>query len=221
MISWSYALRRMRIFWFIEGRRALLLEDLDDAASTHGAATLTDREPQTLRHRDRTDQPDGHLGVITRHRHLSALRQTHLTGHIRGPEIELRPIIIEKRGVPATLLTTQHIHLRGKLRMRRDRPRLGQHLATLHIIPPDPPQQHPDVVASLPLIQQLAEHLHPRHHRLGGHRADPDNLDLLTNLHHTLLHPTRHHRPTAGDREHILNRHQKRLVHLPLRLRDI
>ena len=30
-----------------------LLEDLDDAAGADGAATLTDREPQTFFHRDR------------------------------------------------------------------------------------------------------------------------------------------------------------------------
>src|SRR6266542_2471648 len=108
MISWSYALRRMRIFWFIASRRALLLEDLDDAAGTHGAATLTDREPQPLGHRDRGDQPHGHLGVIPRHRHLGPLRQAHLTGHVGGPEVKLRPVVVEN-GVcrpPSSRLST-------------------------------------------------------------------------------------------------------------------
>src|SRR6266545_2102184 len=104
MISWSYALRRMRIFWFIERRRALLLEDFDDAAGTDGAATLTDRKPQPLGHRDRGDQPHGHLGVIPRHRHLGPLRQRHLTRHISGPEVKLRPVIVEERRMPPPLL---------------------------------------------------------------------------------------------------------------------
>src|SRR6266496_156077 len=221
MISWSYALRRMRIFWFIASRRALLLEDLDDAAGTHGAATLTDREPQPLGHRDRGDQPHGHLGVIPRHRHLGPLRQGDLTGDVGGPEVKLRPIVIEERRVPPPLLPRQHIHLRAELSMRRDRPRLGKDLATLHIIPPRPTQQHPDVVTRLPLIQQLAEHLHPSHHRLGRGRADPNDLHLLPHLHHTLLHPPGHHSPPPGDREHILNRHQERLIDLPLRLRNV
>src|SRR6266536_2648196 len=195
MISWSYALRRMRIFWFIGGCRALLLEDLDDAAGADGAATLTDREPQPLGHRDRGDQPHGHLGVVPRHRHLGPLRQAHLTGHIGGPEVKLRPVVVEKRRMSPTLLPRQHVHLRGELGMRRDTARPGQHLATLHVIAPGAPQQHPDVVAGLPLIQQLAEHLHPGHHRLGSGRADPNDLHLPPNPHHTLLHPAGHHRP--------------------------
>src|SRR6266511_2252188 len=106
MISWSYALRRMRIFWFIASRRALLLEDLDDAAGTHGAATLTDREPQPIGHRDRGDQP---------HRHLGPLRQAHLTGHVGGPEVKLRPVVVEERRMPPPLLPAQHVHLRAEL----------------------------------------------------------------------------------------------------------
>ena len=35
------------------------------------------------------------------------------------------------------------------------------------------------------------------------------------------LDPSRRHRPPSRDREHILHRHQKRLVHVPLRLRDV
>src|SRR5690606_4431451 len=38
-------------WWIAYG--SALLEDLGDAAGAHGAATLTDREPQTLVHRDR------------------------------------------------------------------------------------------------------------------------------------------------------------------------
>jgi hypothetical protein len=39
-------------------------------------------------------------------------------------------------------------------------------------------------------------------------------------VHHTLLHLAGHHRPTTRDREHILDRHQERLVQITLRLRD-
>src|ERR687884_1521740 len=45
MISWSYAFRRMRIFWFICMAGSWLLEDLDDAAGADGAPTLADGEP--------------------------------------------------------------------------------------------------------------------------------------------------------------------------------
>src|SRR6266581_5589136 len=100
MISWSYAFRRMRIFWFMWLPGPSLLEDLDDAAGADRAATLPDREPQPLRHRDRLDQPHRHLRIIPRHRHLRPLRQHNLPRHIRRTEIKLRPVIIEKRRMP-------------------------------------------------------------------------------------------------------------------------
>src|SRR5437868_6746671 len=199
-------------------RSAVLLLDLDDAARTHGPATLTDREPQPLIHRDRLLQLHRHLGVITRHHHLRPLRQIHRAGHIRRPEIELRMIIREERRMPTALLLRQDVHLRRELRVRRNTPRLRQHLPPLHILFLRPPQQRPNVVARPTLIQQLPEHLHTRTRRL-RRRPQPDDLDLLPHLHLTALHPARHHRPPTRNREHILDRHQKRLIDIPRRLR--
>ena len=45
--------------------------------------------------------------------------------------------------------------------------------------------------------------------------------DLFAHLHPPPVHPPRHHRPPPRDREHVLDRHQKRLVHLPRRQRHI
>src|SRR5437660_1211848 len=84
----------------------------------------------------------------------------------------------------------------------------------LHLFLLRPPQQHPNVVPRLPLIQHLAEHLHPRHHRR-LRRLEPHNLHFVPHLHHAPLAPPRHHCPPPADREHILNRHQKRLVNRP------
>src|SRR5688500_18467659 len=110
MISWSYALSLIRIFW----PAAIcvvssLLDDLGDRAGADGAATLSDGEPQTLVHGDRVDQRHLHRRVVTRHAHLGALRQLDRARHIRRPEIELRPIITEERLVAAALLLGQHI----------------------------------------------------------------------------------------------------------------
>src|SRR3972149_5549366 len=115
----------------------LLLVDLDAAARADGAAPLTDREPQPLIHRDRVDQLHPHLRVVSRHHHLSPLRQHDRPGDIRRPEIELRPIPTEERVMPAPLLLGQHIHLSIELRVRRDRPRHPHHL-TPPIPPPEP-----------------------------------------------------------------------------------
>src|SRR5690606_1842874 len=105
-------------------------------------------------------------------------------------------------------------------RMRRDRPRLRQHLTTLHIITTNPPEQHPHVVTGHALIQRLTVHLHPRHHRPTG-LGQTDDLHLIPHPHHTTLHTTRRHRPPTRDGEHILHRHQERLLHIPNRRRHI
>ena len=56
----------------------------------------------------------------------------------------------------------QHVHLGLELGVRRDRARLAQHLAALHVVTLGAAQQQAGVVARLALVQQLAEHLHAR-----------------------------------------------------------
>src|SRR5680860_418334 len=195
------------------------LEDLGDAAGTHRTTTLTDREPQTLIHRDRLTQLHRHLHIVTRHHHLRTRRQLDRPRHIRRPEKELRTIIIEERLMTTTLLLRQHIHLTRKIRVRRNRTRLTQHLTTLHILLINPTQQCTNVVTRLTLIQQLPEHLHTRTRRR-LRLTQPNNLNPVTRIHDPLLHLPRHHRATTRNREHILDRHQKRLIQITIRLRN-
>src|SRR5690606_32458873 len=131
------------------GRRAgpCLLDDLGHHAGADGAAALADGEAQALVHGDRRDQRHHHLDVVARHDHLHALRQLAGAGHVRGPEVELRAVTLEERSVAATLLLRQHVHLRLELRVRRDRTRLRQHLAALHLVTLGAAQQHAHVVA--------------------------------------------------------------------------
>jgi hypothetical protein len=49
----------------------------------------------------------------------------------------------------------------------------------------------------------------------------PHHLDLFPDLHLPALHAPGRHRPATRDREDVLDRHQERLVDLPLRLRDV
>src|SRR5439155_933443 len=49
-----------------------LLQDLGDDAGAHRAAALADREAQLLLHRDRRDQLDRHLRVVTPDHHVLA-----------------------------------------------------------------------------------------------------------------------------------------------------
>src|SRR5437762_2841886 len=142
-----------------------LFFDLGGHAGADGAAAFADREAQPLLHRDRRDQLDPHLRVVPRHHHLHPPRQLHRPRHVRRPQVKLRPVPLEKRRVPPPLLLRQHVHLGVKRRVRRDRPRLRQHHPPLDLVLLHPPQQQPHVVPRLPVVQQLAEHLHPRPHR--------------------------------------------------------
>src|SRR5206468_1941558 len=81
----------------------------------------------------------------------------------------------------------------------------------LHVVLARAAQETPDVVPGLTLVEDLPEHLHPGHHRL-ARRPDPHDLALVARLHDPLLDPARHHRPAARDRNHVLDRHQERLV---------
>src|SRR5207249_10734596 len=90
----------------------------------------------------------------------------------------------------------------------------------LHVVLPLATQQRPPVVPRLPLVQELAEHLRPRHHRLLV-GPKPHHLHFLPHLHLPPLDPPRRHRPPARDREHVLHRHQERLLDLPLRDRNV
>src|SRR3546814_2742328 len=69
-------------------------------------------------------------------------------------------------------------------------------------------------------VQQLAEHLDARADRLLG-IADAHDLDLVANLHDAALDAPGHHRAAPRDREHVLDRHQERLVLRTVRLRDV
>src|SRR5213594_3526452 len=200
--------------------RHTLLRDLRDDAGTHRPPPLPDRKPQLLLHRHRRDQVDRHRHVVPRHHHLHPRRQRHHPRHVRRPKIELRPVPVEKRRVPPPLLLGQHIHLGLAPLVRGDGPRLREHLPALYFLFVNAPEQTANIIPRLPLVQQLPEHLHPRHHRLARLPKPPD-LHLFPDFHHPPLHPPRHHRPPPRDRKDVLDRHQKRLVDRPLRRRNV
>src|SRR3989338_6392619 len=195
---WSYAFRRMRIFWSAVSVTISLLHDLRHHAGPHRPPPLPDREPQLLLHRDRLDQLDRHRHVVPRHHHLHPRRQRAHPRHVRRPEVELRPVPLEERRVPPPLVLRQHVDLRLERLVRLDSPRLRP-----------------------PLVQQLPEHLPPRHHRLPRLRLHPHDLDLFPHLPDPPLDPPRHHRAPPRDREDVLDRHQERLVHGPRRRRNV
>src|SRR3954451_6199106 len=90
-MRWSYARSLILIFGPATVRsppRPLrLLVDPRDAAGTDGPSALADREAETLFHRDRSDQLDRHLDVVTGHHHLDALGKARRAGHVGRAEV--------------------------------------------------------------------------------------------------------------------------------------
>ena len=100
-------------------------------------------------------------------------------------------------------------------------PGLGQHLAALDSLFLDAAQQAADVVARLALVEQLAEHLDARDDRLLRVSSKPMISTSSSTLIDAALDAARGHRAAALDREHVLDRHQERLVDVAHRLRDV
>ena len=121
----------------------------------------------------------------------------------------------------ATLLLRQHVDLALELLVGLDRARLGQHLAALDAFTGDATQQAADVVAGLALVEQLLEHLDAGDGRLFGLVLEADDLDFVAHLHLAALDTAGGHGATAFDREHVLDRHQERLVELTDGLGDV
>src|SRR5688572_12706732 len=198
----------------------MLLNHFRHCAGAHRAAAFSNREPQTFLHGDRRDQLDVHRHVVSRHHHLHSRRQRRHSRHVRGPEVKLWAVSGEERRVSSTLFLRQHIGLGLELRVRCDRARFRDYLAALNVLALNATQQQPYVVSRHAFVQQLLEHLHARYYRL-YRRSDPYHLYRLVHLHHAPLHSPRRHRPATLDREDVFHRHQKRLLNVARRRRNI
>src|SRR5690606_19202917 len=207
-----------RALFFQANRR--LLDDLGSHAGTDGTTAFANCEAQAVFHGDQLDQGDNHLDVVARHYHLNAFRQFARTGYVSGTEVELRTVALEERGVTTTFFLGQYVHLCFELGVRLDGARLGQNLTTLDFITLGAAQQHAAVLTSTTFVQQLAEHLNAGAGGFGG-RTQTNDFDFFLDLDDTALNTTGHYSTAAGDREHVFDRHQDRLVDGTNRLRNV
>src|SRR5205807_5273393 len=198
-----------------------LLDDLGDHPRADRAPALADGEAQTLIHGDRLDQLDRHLNVVARHDHLGALGEVRHPGHVGRPEVELRPVVVEERGVAATLLLLQAVDLGLELGVWRDRAGLAEHLPALDLLALGASQEAAHVVARAALVEDLPEHLDAGDYGLLRLRLDPDDLDLLAGLDDPLLDAAGRDGVAAGYRENVLDRHPERAVELTLGPRGV
>ncbi|GIX02559.1 MAG: hypothetical protein KatS3mg112_1496 [Thermogutta sp.] len=100
-------------------------------------------------HRDGRDQLYLKLHILARQDHFGPTQKLDLTGHVRRPEVELRPIADEERGVaPAFFLGQEYTSASNSV--------CGvmvpgcQDLTALHFVLLDAAQQATDVVAADP-----------------------------------------------------------------------
>src|SRR6202167_1004046 len=200
--------------------RVPLLQYFRNDAGADRAAALADSEAQAFVHRDRRDQLAKDLDIVARHHHLGAFGQRQHSGHVGGAEIELRAIAGEKRRMPSALVLGQDVRRRLEVGVRRDRAGLREHLSALDVFALEAAQQHADIVARLPLVEQLAEHLDPGDRGLAG-ILEADDFDFLANLDLAFLDASRHDGAAARDREHVFDRHQERLFGFAHGLRNV
>src|ERR1700723_3219892 len=197
-----------------------LLDDFADGAGAYRTAALADGKTQALLHGHWSMQFNFQLHVVPRHHHLGAFGQLRRAGHVRGAEVKLRAVTIEKRGVTAALFLAQNVNLALELGVRGNGSRLGQHHAALHVFLGNTTQQQTRVVSGKSFIQLLFEHFDAGDHGLAG-LPETDDLRLFANLDLAPLDPARHYRATAGNGENVFDRHQERLVNGTRRQGDV
>src|SRR5690625_5138877 len=120
----------------------------------------------------------------------------------------------------STLILAQYINLALKTLVRGNRAGLAKNHTALKLLLVDTTKKNSSIITSLTLIQQTTEHLNTGHNTAHGSLNNTYNLNLIVQLNHTTLNTTRGYRTTTGNRKHILNRHQKWLVHITLRSRN-
>ena len=125
------------------------------------------------------DELDGHLNVIARHAHLSAFGQRDNAGNVSCSEIELRTIVVEERSMTAAFILGQDVNLSGEVLVAGNSAGLCDNLAALDGGSLNTTKKKTYVVASLCIIQSLAEHLDTGNDGLLNLFLDTKDLDGL------------------------------------------
>src|SRR5260370_40643156 len=200
---------------------SLLLDDFRGGAGAYGLAAFADGEPEAGLDRDGLTEGDIHLDVVTRHDHLDAFGQLDLARDVGGPHVELRALAGQERCVAPTLFLAQDVNLGLELSGALDGAGLCKHLAAYDVFTLEDADHDPDAVAGLALVHVPVEHLDSGGDRLGAVRVDADDLDFLVPLELAALDPSGRHGAATFDREHVLDRHQERLVDGAVGLGDV
>ncbi len=128
-------------------------------------------------------------------------------GHVRGADVELRAVPRTHRCAPTALRRRQEMQRGGEALVRGQAAWRGEHLATPHLVTTDAAQQHRRVVAGLSGLHRLAEGLDAGDDGL-HRRAQPDELDRVTDPHLASLDRAGDDGAAAGDGQGVLHGHQ-------------
>src|SRR5262249_18897055 len=101
-----------------------------------------------------------------------------------------------------------------------NRPWRRDDLPALHFVGADAAQEETDVEPGCALIEHLVERLDAGDDAL-AHVAEPEDFDLVPDLDDALLDLAGDDRASAFDGVNPLDRHEERLVDVPLRRRDV
>ena len=115
----------------------------------------------------------------------------------------------------------QNVHLALELGVRMNGAGLRQNLSALDFISLDTTEQSADVIAGLSIVQNLAEHFDTGNNGLLLLVSQANDFNFLTSLQLSTLNSTSGNSTTAGNGEHVLNRHQEGQVSLTVRSGDI
>ena len=167
-------------------------------------------------HSDRRLQLDDHLDVITRHDHLNSLWKLDLSGHVSGPEVELRLVSFEEWRVPSSLVFREDIDLSFEFRVRSDGSWLRKNLSSLYIRPFDTSQEQTCVVSGLTLLKLLVEHLDSGDGRL-PRILDSDDFNFVSDLDDSLFDLSSNDGSSSFDGEDVFDWHEEWLIESPFR----
>src|SRR5699024_1997517 len=179
-----------------------------------------DSESQTFFHSYRMDQFNCHCNVISRHAHLCAFRKLANACNVCCSEVELRTVVVEERCMTSTLILCQNVYLACEFCMACNCARFDQTLSSFDLCSLDTTKKSTDVITSLSLIKKLTEHLDTCYDCLLNILVDTNDLNFVRYVKCTTLYSTSSNCTTSCDREHVLYRHQERLICVTLRSRD-
>ena len=122
--------------------------------------------------------------------------------------------------MPAALLFAQDVNFCLELFVRRNRARFRDDLPTFNFLLLQTAQQHAHIVARARFIEELTEHLDIGGDSLRG-GTNADELDFPHFLENASLDATGRDSAAAFNVEHVLDRHQERLINWPIRDRHV